>query len=193
VLLLLGFSVAHPAAAVEPVSETAADSESPGERHEPMVVPENSTPPGKDPGLDALLQLPSSFVGQVGPAVAGASEAEWRRRFRTSRETLSAARKALEKTKQELDGAAEGGSGNTWSVAPPTGGGSGGGPPNSSTSPLSFKLRQDLKRNRTELDAAEKASRELEIEADLAGVPVEWRGRDEAIEEGSPELGQLLD
>ena len=34
---------------------------------------------------------------------------------------------------------------------------------------------QELQRNREALDDAEKALRELRIEADLAGVPAEWR------------------
>jgi hypothetical protein len=46
----------------------------------------------------------------------------------------------------------------------------------SSTSPLSFRLRQELLRNREGLDSAERALKELRIEADLAGVPVDWRG-----------------
>ena len=60
-------------------------------------------------------------------------------------------------------------------MAPPGGGGSGGGP---SASPLSFKLRQKLKEDRESLEEAERALRELRIEADLAGVPLDWRGDD---------------
>jgi hypothetical protein len=37
-------------------------------------------------------------------------------------------------------------------------------------------LSQELARNREALDAAEKALRDLRIEADLAGVPAAWRG-----------------
>jgi hypothetical protein len=55
-------------------------------------------------------------------------------------------------------------------VAPPGASGQ-----NDPTSPLSFKLRQELVRNREALEEAEKALRELKIEADLAGVPATWR------------------
>jgi len=122
------------------------------------------------------------------------SEAEWRRRFREGHEKLQLAREALEVTKHELDGAAIEGGGSQWSVAPPTGGGGGGeGGPNASASPLSFKLRQQLKSNRIEVDEAEKALKDLVIEADLARVPAAWRGNEDASMSEPSELGQILD
>ena len=102
---------------------------------------------------------------------------------------LDDARKALEETKRELDATASESGGSSWNVAPPTGGGGGGG--GGSPSPLSFKLRQQLKSQRQELEAADKALRDLGIEANLAGVPKEWRG-DPAVEPPS-ELGQVTD
>lgn len=128
---------------------------------------------GSRPGLDALLQLPNGYLGNSGSRpVAGASEPEWRRRFRKSEEELAKAQRALASTKQELDGVAEEGGANQWAVAPPGASGSGSG---ASSSPLSFKLRQALVRDRERVEGAEKALRELRIEADLAGVPVTWR------------------
>lgn len=140
-------------------------------------IPANSRPAGvggrgvgSEPGLDDLLRLPSDFeTKSAGPPVAGASEDEWRRRFVRAEKTIGDAREALAATKRELDGMAESGGANQWSVAPP------GSTGEQTTSPLSFKLRQQLTRNREELDEAEKALRELRIEADLAGVPPEWR------------------
>jgi hypothetical protein len=143
------------------------------------------------PGLDALLQLPSGYGGRApvaSPVVAGAGEAEWRRRFRDTHETLGDARRTLEATKRELDDTALESGGTQWNVAPPTGGGGGG---SQSASPLSFKLRQKLKADREALEAAEKAVRELDIEANLAGVPKEWRAVPEV--EAPPEVGQLVD
>lgn len=124
------------------------------------------------PGLDALLQLPSGYQAQPPPPVAGATEAEWRRRFAKAQGELAEAREELERAKRELDAVAEGGASSQWAVAPPGASNSGGG----STSPLSFKLRQELRRSRSRVEAAEKAVRELTIEADLAGVPERWRG-----------------
>ena len=108
-----------------------------------------------------------------------------------TRSALDDARKALKATKLELDGAALESGGSQWSVAPP--GAGGGGASSQSTSPLSFKLRQALKTNRIELEAAERSLRELEIEANLAGVPKAWRGISEDAGATPPEVGQLLD
>ena len=124
----------------------------------------------QDPGLDDLLRLPSDFESRPAERpVAGASEDEWRQRFVRADKAIGDAREALAETKQELDGLAEDGGGSQWSVAPPGASGQ------QTTSPLSFKLRQQLQENREALDQAEKALRELRIEADLAGVPPEWR------------------
>jgi hypothetical protein len=70
-----------------------------------------------------------------------------------------------------LDGVAGQGGSSQWSVAPP----GTTGPSNTSTSPLSFRLRQQLRGDRDSIESAEKAMRELRIEADLAGVPENWR------------------
>jgi hypothetical protein len=122
------------------------------------------------PGLDDLLRLPSDFKPKSeGPPVAGASEEEWKRRFSRADKAIIEARETLAATRRELDGLAENGGSSQWSVAPP------GAQGQQSTSPLSFKLRQQLQRNREALDTAEKALRELRIEADLAGVPAGWR------------------
>jgi hypothetical protein len=128
---------------------------------------------GEGPDLEDLLHLPSGFSGAGAHQVAGTTEKEWRSRFSKSTLELAEAKAALDKTKHELDGVAEGGGSSQWSVATP--GGSGGDDPGQSTSPLSFKLRQQLKRDRERIEAAERALRELRIEADLAGVPQGWR------------------
>lgn len=129
----------------------------------------------ESPGLDALLHVPSRFLEGDSSSVAGAGESEWRRRFDKAHEELDTARVLLERTKRELDGVAESGGANQWSVAAPGGGAPSGGA--GSTSPLSFKLRQELKSNRDRVDQAERSLRELRIEADLAGVPSTWRGQ----------------
>ena len=177
--LAAGSASDQPAGAQEPRVE-------PGSMH----VPQDSSPEGSPPGLDALLHLPNGYVGRPVRFVAGASEAEWKRRFLTGNETVAASRDALEATKLELDGVAEQGGGTQWSVAPPTGAGGGGAP---SASPLSFKLRQELKQHRADLELAEKALRKLQIEADLAGVPRSWRGEAAVAGVVPPEVGQLID
>ncbi len=164
-----------------------------GETEEPqLAIPGRVRPPGEEPRLDDLLQLPSGY-GRASRSVAGAGEAEWRRRFRESQDAVLSARSSLEETKRELDSLALEGGSSQWQVAPPGAAGADGGGAASSNSPLSFRLRQELKRQREQLDEANKALRELRIEADLAGVPQGWRGDELALEEGSPELGQLID
>jgi len=183
--------------AKSPVGEAAPKVEAEASGVEPrdrMTIPKSRSTNSGSPGLDALLQLPTGYSNQPLPqSVAGATEKEWRRRFRVTRSTLDEARKTLEATKLELDGAALESGGAQWSVAPPGGGGGAGGGASQSTSPLSFKLRQTLKTNRIELEAAERNLRELEIEANLAGVPKAWRGVLEDAGATPPEVGQLLD
>jgi hypothetical protein len=162
-----------PAAAQEgdPVSESppADEPELRIERRSPK-----GRPAGEGPGLDALLQLPSGFKTDQPDAVAGAGELEWRRRFRKAEDALAEARTSLAATKRELDEAAGGGGSSQWSIAPP-GAGTGGGETSAANSPLSFKLRQQLRDDRERIEKAEKDLRELRIEADLAGVPQSWR------------------
>jgi len=44
--------------------------------------------------------------------------------------------------------------------------------------PRDFKMTQDLRRCREELKRAERQLQDLEVEANLAGVPEHWRQRD---------------
>lgn len=186
--LLLVSVIAMPAATVSseepraPVVQPTRPGPPAAESEESLVVPSPGARPADagsgrpgGPGLDALLQVPSRLLDGNSGAVAGASEAEWRRRFDRAQDELDAAREGLERTKRELDSVAEGGGASQWSVAAPGGGAPAGGAAGS-TSPLSFRLRQELKRNRDRLEQAERSLRELRIEADLAGVPSAWRG-----------------
>ena len=77
-----------------------------------------SPPRGKNgPGLDSLLQLPKGYNGRApATSVAGASETEWRRRFKETRAARDRARETLETTKRELDGAAGSSGGSQWNV-----------------------------------------------------------------------------
>jgi len=44
-----------------------------------------------------------------------------------------------------------------------------------SRNPVDFQLRTQLRRHREEMDRLERKLRQLDIEANLAGVPEEWR------------------
>lgn len=118
--------------------------------------------------LDRLLQLPSSkdyTVERRGGRTAG----EWRRRFAELRRALAEERAALadaERRQEELAGSTD-----AWKVAPNL---PGVGAP-STEAPLDYGLRQEIRRHRAEIERLERQLRELEIEADLAGVPAAWQ------------------
>ncbi len=117
-------------------------------------------------GLDRLLQLPESMSFER-ERKAGATAEEWRARFRESLNDVASARGALESAQRELEDVAGGGAAG-WQVAPP-------GSNQTEISPISFKLREDLRRARVDLDTAERKHRALVIQADLAEVSEDWR------------------
>lgn len=133
---------------------------------EPTAKPEVDAEPGGEVELDRLLRLPSSMDFQR-ERRKGVDSAEWRSRFRESRAELAAAEHDLEQARIQLDQVAATGSGQ-WQVAPP-------GANQTDTSPMSFKLREEIRRNRERVEEARRKQRALEIEADLAGVPEAWR------------------
>ncbi len=158
-------SAADPRLEPVPGPETAEPSAAPPEAPAPTPGPGNP----EDVGLDRLLQLPSSMSFDA-ERRQGATADEWRARFRASRAGIATAKENLEKAKKELDELAGSGSGN-WQMAPP-------GSKNTENSPMSFKLREELRRGREELNESERRLRALIVEADLAGVPEEWRRGD---------------
>jgi hypothetical protein len=123
--------------------------------------------------LGRLLKLPDSYQ-QPSENRRGMGQSEWESRFELVRLDLDSAQTALETAQQELGEAAE--ESSQWSVAAP------GTTPNPENTPLSYKLRQEIRRQREEVERAERKLRSLEIEADLAEVPAEWR----ASEVGRP-------
>ena len=97
----------------------------------------------------------------------GANQKEWQSRFREAREKIEEAKTALARVERELEETASGS--NAWQVAAP------GQPPPKEGSPVSFRLSQELKRRREQLGQAEAGLQDLSIQANLAGVPEDWR------------------
>lgn len=121
-------------------------------------------------GLDSLLRLPPSTGAPAEqPRAGGATRQEWQDRFVVARGDIEAAQKAIDDAQRELEKLASGT--NAWQMSAPGGGAPAGGAENS---PVSFRLRQELRKQRDELAAAERRLNELEVEANLAGVPSEW-------------------
>lgn len=123
---------------------------------------------GAQADLDQLLKLPESMQ-YSSEKKAGATRNEWRSRFAEARTSVAEGEKALEKAQREQ--AAVAGSKSEWQFTPP------GLPAQADdNSTTSFQLRQEVKRRRDEVDRARLRLRELEIEANLAGIPADWRG-----------------
>ncbi|MBW2270874.1 MAG: hypothetical protein JRH16_20115 [Deltaproteobacteria bacterium] len=138
-----------------------------GPAAEPAPEAESSDPPPEDVALDRLLQLPTGMSFD-GDRRRGASEAQWRSRFRESRAAIQAAEQSLAIARGELEEASGGAGGGQWQMAPP-------GSNNTENSPVSFKLREQIRSGKEQVDAAQRQHRELEVEADLADVPQSWR------------------
>jgi hypothetical protein len=123
---------------------------------------------GKQPavGLDSLLKLPPSGAPAAEPRAGGVSRHEWEQRFAAARGDVAAARNAIDKAQQELGALARGT--ETWQMSAP------GAQAGTENSPVSYRLRQELRKQREELSSAERRLTDLEVEANLAGVPEEW-------------------
>jgi hypothetical protein len=141
--------------------------------------------PDEAPGvpLDRLLKLPASApVGGSLEKRGGDTKREWEARYRTAREDLERARRELEETRAELEERA-GEEGGAWRMSPP---GLGGATAEASdTTPIDYKLTQDLRRRREEVARSERRLQDLDVEANLAGVPPDWRGAEPASAEGA--------
>lgn len=118
--------------------------------------------------LDQLLKLPSHLEYSM-ETRGGDTRAEWRNRFREIAERLEEERRGLAEAEEQLLETA--GSTAAWQVAPPLPGASQAG----SDAPLDFALRKRIDRHREEIELLESRLNELEIEANLVGVPEDWR------------------
>jgi hypothetical protein len=171
-LVVSGALLPSAAARAQAVAEEFAHSATasvPGQP-EPSAAP-SQTAPARDAlppqlGLDRLLRLPDSFaVAEV--RRGGATRSEWQRRFVEARGGIAEARAELARVQERLGNAA--GSGGQWQASAP-----GLGTPDPKTSTVSYKLRQDLRRLRDAEGEAESRLLDLQVRADLAGVPADW-------------------
>ena len=116
--------------------------------------------------LDQLLKLPEGQSFGV-ERRGGLSRGEWRTRFSEVQDALGTERKGLAEAEARLDHTA--GSTSNWKVAPVPG------LQPSPDAPLDYQLRVEIRRHKSEIERLERKLRQLEIEANLAGVPPEWR------------------
>jgi hypothetical protein len=148
-LLLAGLCLARPAAGQEPAPAPA---------------------PAPKVSLDQLLKLPDS-IDYGTELKGGATPDEWRKRFREARAALEQAQAALDQSLAQLH---ESGESGAWKVAPP-GLGNLGNASGEDAAPSNYQLSMEIKRNRSEVRRAEQALSDLDVEANLAGVPEDWR------------------
>jgi hypothetical protein len=151
---LLALSAAAWLLAAPGVAEDAAPVE------EPLAASESPPPVG----LDRLLKLPASVDYSV-ERRAGLTRGEWRTRFERIDTALEAEKQGLSTAQAELDRVA--GSADQWLLGPPG--------MTNTEAPLDYRLRQEINRRKQEIERLESGRKDLEIEANLAGVPEDWR------------------
>jgi hypothetical protein len=152
---LLPMLLAVPAAAQDAAEAGAVSAASDAGAQAPPVA------------LDKLLTLPKTHVYSVDKK-GGASEAEWRARFREMREDLEEQQAELKDDEEELAKVA--GAKSAWQFTAP---GMGNAAVGDST--VSYELRQKVRRGRGKVRQLEYELRELEVRANLAEVPEAWR------------------
>jgi hypothetical protein len=138
---------------------------SPARAEDPATAATDAVP--SPVGLDALLRLPAQRPIPEAEPKGTVDRKEWQERFTAARGELEAARGALVESQAELEELAS--DSNAWQMAPP------GASANIENSPVSYRLRQEIRRQREEVAQAERALTELRIEANLAGVPEAWQ------------------
>lgn len=157
-------ALANPIAALAEIEAGVESVEGIERRVDASTVQRTDNRPKVD--LGRLLRLPDSYRQSSGNR-RGVKRAEWENRFEIVRLDLSSSVQALAKAQSDLAEAADGSS--AWAVAAP------GATPNPENTPLSYKLRQEIRRQRELIERSERKLRSLEIEADLADVPQQWR------------------
>jgi hypothetical protein len=133
---------------------------------------------GEEVPLDRLLTLPSAPPEVRVEKRGGSTKAQWQARFEAARGELEEARRALEETRAELEEASA--DSDAWRMSAP-----GLGSTEAGDAPLDYKLSQDLRRQREEVARLERRLQDLEVEANLAGVPTDWRGGGESEADAS--------
>jgi hypothetical protein len=116
------------------------------------------------PTLEQLMKLPSA--GSYGmERRGGLTRGEWRSRFARVEAALEEEERSLEAAQAELDRIA--GSADQWLFGPPG--------TTNTDAPLDYRLRQEIQRHKDEIERLERAQKDLIVEANLAGVPEDWR------------------
>ena len=157
---LAGGALAEPPGDVQATGNPPATDPAPGAQDPPASGASAGV------GLDQLLTLPTGRSYAV-ERKGGLTRGEWRSRYAEVRGELAKEQAALEAAESKLDGS----SGGQWKVNPIPGADTSQSP----DAPIDFQLRSELRRHRDEVERLERKLRQLDIEANLAAVPPEWR------------------
>ena len=125
-------------------------------------------------GLDKLMKLPDSYSAPAAERRGkGLTADQWRDRFAAADRDVVTAEKDLSNAQAALEKLA--GSTSSWQMSAPgiLGGGAAGS--DGETGPVSFRLREAVRMRKAAVEEAKRARRELVVEANLAGVPDDWR------------------
>ncbi|HVH07611.1 MAG TPA: hypothetical protein VNE71_16585 [Myxococcota bacterium] len=115
-------------------------------------------------GLDQLLKLPPSVSTGV-ERRGGMTRGEWRSRFERIEAQLASEKESLAQAQKERDRVAN--SSDQWLLGAPG--------MTNTEAPLDYRLRQEISRHKEEIARLESAHDSLVVEANLAGVPEDWR------------------
>lgn len=129
--------------------------------------------PGAPPAvaLDQLLRIPPSV--QLDTNERGHNtKTQWRERYDKARADIKAAKEALREAQEEL--AESPSAGTAWQMGAP-----GLGPIDQNSAgetPIDPGKRRTIRNKREEVARSERVLAELDVEANLANVPQDWRG-----------------
>lgn len=119
-------------------------------------------------GLGQLLHLPKSYQSTTSePGPRGTAD-EWRARYAAADQDIAEARAKLKRLHGQLEKHAE--EASSWNVAAP-----GLGVANPEDVPMNFTLSQQIRVQKERVEQVRRKRRMLDVEADLAGVPDDWR------------------
>jgi hypothetical protein len=129
-----------------------------------LAAPGSTEEPVQGVGLDRLLKLPPSVSTGV-ERKGGMTRGEWRARFERIEVQLASEQQSLAAAQKERDRVAH--SSDQWLMGAPG--------MTNTEAPLDYRLRQEITRHKEEIDRLKSARDSLEVEANLAGVPEDWR------------------
>ena len=129
-----------------------------------LAAPGRAEEPAPNVGLDQLLKLPPSVSTGV-ERKGGMTRGEWRGRFERLDGQLASEQQSLAVKQKERDRVAH--SSDQWLMGAPG--------MTNTEAPLDYRLRQEITQHKEEIERLKTARDSLEVEANLAGVPEDWR------------------